>query len=644
MCGIAGRNGPPVSPTDRATVLSLLRPRGPDSQGEMQRAIGENTLWMGHTRLSILDPSPAGAQPMVSHDGRWTVVFNGEIYNHRDIRLLLPGPFRGHSDTETLVECLATCGLHRTLRLLNGMFAAAAFDSVENKLHLFRDPFGVKPLYYYQGPSSLSFASEIRALHALSPGRRTLDSCALQTFLTLRYVPSPGTLFRGVRRLPPGHGLSVDLRNLLTESWSFQPTAQRRFTGSIHDAADEYSDALERAVHRQLRSDVPVGVFLSGGIDSATIATVAKKLGQCLPTFTVGFGREYRECEIEDGRQTASLLGLQHNEILLHPDRVWDTLDRIADAVEEPLGTTSVVPMWYLAKLAREHVTVAITGQGTDEPWGGYRRYQQEVLRSAIPGVTRRLGALWGVPATIVSQWRRAPDALRRSLRSLAFADLARRFQEASSLFNEEERELLTGDRGPGKAQESIDYWLALVTDSSKEDVEKMMAIDCRMDLADDLLLYTDKISMAFSLETRVPMLDLDLVKLVESFPRRFKIGVNRTKIVHKKVATKTLPSWLVRRKKQGFLVPFGAWIRGPWREPLRNVLFQRGASHFDHISSKGLTTLWTQHQSGERDYGKQLFALLTFAQWCNRQENTRLRPRVGAIPEIRRTLTRGPI
>ena len=608
MCGIVGT----VDLELPCSVVEQLCHRGPDGQGIEQIRINHHSIFLAHTRLAILDLSPAGQQPMRSRNGRWLVSFNGEIYNHLELRKELPGPFRGHSDTETLVEFLAEHGIEKTLPRLNGMFAFAALDTRERKLYLARDPFGVKPIYYVHQKEGLTFASEVRALRALGVDDG-IDPEGLKCFLALRYVPSPHTLWRKIRRLPPGHLLCFDLDKGSIRLSRYIEPVKERFHGTIEDAADAYREQLSAAVRRQLLSDVPVGVLLSGGIDSALVAAMAKDNGYEPPCFTVGFGQGHRECEIDDAAHTARTLGLPFHSIEVAPDALRQSLPSIVHSVEEPLGTTSVMPMWYLVRRARDDVTVVLTGQGSDEPWGGYFRYQVELVRRIMPWAP-----FWRMLQPLASLWPARPEVVERGLRALAQRDVSGRVLEACALFPANERRLLLGDDGDGGADKAITYWLDwLNAAGALSHVERMMRLDARMNLADDLLLYGDKISMAVSLEARVPMLDIDLVRFVESLPVGYRIQWGKGKVVHKMMAERYLPSEIVHRPKKGFQVPFGDWSRGPWCLWIEERLLD-GLNGL--LRREGVERLWRGHLAGRPDRSRQVFALLMLALW--REDN----------------------
>jgi len=605
MCGVIGTIGLEISD---ATLDTLVH-RGPDSNGCERISAGNKIVSLAHTRLSILDLSPAGHQPMRSSDERWVIIFNGEIYNHIELRRSTTAQYRGHSDTETLVELIAAKGIERAVGMLNGMFAFAALDTQQGKLYLVRDPLGIKPLYFHKGESGqFAFASELRTLRQLKL-TSGIDSAALRQFLTLRYTPSPSTLWKDIQRLPPGHILTLDVELGSHALQCYIQPVTERFSGSQNDAIEAYREALFAAVKRQLLSDVPVGLLLSGGIDSALIAAAAKEQGVDLPCYTVGFGKFHPECEIEDARETARILGLPFHSVEITPDDLQTALPAIARAVEEPLGTTSIMAMWYLVKRARDDVTVVLTGQGSDEPWGGYFRYQVELLRDRFPHPD-----FWKKVGNLGSLWRGMPESLDRGLRSLAAHDQVQQIIQACSLFSEHERKLLIGDEWDGGASVQIKSWIEWL-DASRcnSGAERMMRLDARMNLADDLLLYGDKISMAVSLEARVPMLDLELVRFVESLPIEYRIKIHKGKIVHKKMAERYLPSEIVYRPKKGFQVPFGEWSRGKWRKWVEELLM----SGLDGIIYRpGIEKLWQEHLHMRPDRSRQIFALLMLALW----------------------------
>lgn len=611
MCGIVGSVGLRI--TDK--VLNQIYHRGPDGQEIELLNIHGQDVSLAHTRLSILDLSPAGKQPMQSKDGRWWVTFNGEIYNHLDLRKTLQCTFRGHSDTETLVELIAAHGIEKTLPQLNGMFAFAALDTHQGKLYLARDPFGIKPLYYAEKENTFSFSSEVRALKELGIGGDGIDTNAVQLFMTLRYTPSPKTLWNGIKRLAPGHTLCFDIASKKTINNAYISGVTKHFSGSLDDAVDAYRQELQAAINRQLLSDVPVGVLLSGGIDSALVAAMAKNAGRDLPCFTVGFGHEHPECEISDAAETAKVLGLPFSSIEITPDLLMQALPDIVDSVEEPLGTTSIMPMWYLVRKAREDVTVVLTGQGSDEPWGGYLRYQVEIIHRMFPWKS-----FWLVLKRLASLYGNIPDTLERGLRTLPVNNIAMRMVEACALFNSDQRKSLLGSSTDGGATELNQYWLNILTDDNHKSAEKMMRTDTRMNLSDDLLLYGDKLSMAVALEARVPMLDIQLVNFIESLPLEYRVALKRTKITHKLMAERYLPSAIVHRQKKNFAVPFGEWSRTSWKGFIEDILFDNNAPHWEALNQGTVRQLWDNHINSKPDRSRQIFSLLMLAMWWRAQ------------------------
>jgi len=611
MCGIIGLIGHETNPAVQIKLLHDLSHRGPNDQGEQLLSVAGKSVWLGQTRLAILDLSAAGHQPMQSHDGRWWITYNGEIYNHVDLRKTLKGTFRGHSDTETLVELLAQKGIQSTLAKLNGMFAFAALDTVEAKLYLVRDPFGIKPLYYTEHNGSLTFASEVRALRRASLTSFEVEPAAIDSFLSLNFVPSPHSFWRGVHRLPPGHILTFDLTSGRGELQRYILPTRDCFKGSKQEAIHAYRELLGAAVQRQMLSDVPVGVLLSGGIDSALIAALAREYGQTLSTFSVGFGKGHPECELVEASETARVLGLSHTAVEVSPEDLRDVIPAVVTALEEPLGTPSVLAMWYLVRRAQQDVTVVLTGYGNDEPWGGYRRYQVELLRSFFPFPS----LFWGLQP-LRKLWPGMPEVLERGLRCFPVAEEIHRFAEAYALFNREERVLLTGRSENDITVAVISNWLEWLGDLKLEPVERAMRIDCRMDLVDSQLLYADKISMSTSLEARVPMLDLEVMRFVESLPISYRVGLMRTKVVCKLMAQGYLPSEIVHRPKKGFKVPFCTWARGPWRDWIESVLFDDNAPHWAYLRRKGVEIIWRQHLAAKPDRSRQIFTLLMLAVW----------------------------
>lgn len=612
MCGIVGVIQARDKPILTNEVLQALRHRGPDGSGEKAVNVGDKTVWFGHTRLAIQDLTEAGAQPMASADGRWLLTFNGEIYNHQEMRRELDRQWRGHSDTETLVEALTAWGVDATIRRLNGIFAFGALDLLERKLYLVRDPFGVKPLYFADTAAGFGFSSEIRALAAVTGQRFGLDRESLNTYLSLRFVPSPHTLLKGVQRLPAAHVQCRHLDSGETHTHCYVQAGQSLYGGSLDEATQLYQSAVSTAVRRQLLSDVPVGILLSGGIDSALVAAMALDAGVKTPCFTVGYQEAGPACEIDDAAHTAKTLGLSHHVVRLGHEDLWGALESAVAATEEPLVTTSALPMWFLCKRAREDVAVVLTGQGSDELLGGYKRYQGELVRK-LPLFSSTVSLL----RPLLDSLPGVSDAVLRSAHSASIVDVPQRFEREYGVFSAASRLGLTGRADAGRTMQSIQQWLDWSAKGRPlTDAEQMMSIDMRMGLADDLLLYGDKVSMAHSIEARVPLLDTELVRLVESFPAHYKLSLGKSKIIHKRMAERYLPEAIVHRPKKGFQVPVGEMVRGAWRDRCEGLLFEGATLAELGVDSRELRRLWDEHQRRFRDRSREIFALLGLVVW----------------------------
>jgi asparagine synthase (glutamine-hydrolysing) len=606
MCGILGSVNLRLGPE----CLDLLAHRGPDGQGHEAFAVGQHQVALAHRRLSIVDLSPAGKQPMVTTCGGYAIVYNGEIYNHQDLRANMPQVlFRGHSDTETCLNCLAANGI-RGLASFNGIFAIGFLNVRERKLFLARDPFGVKPLYYWVQPGRVMFSSELRPIQECV--HETIDLENLAELLRLRYSPSPDTLFRNIRKVRPGHIVEVDLSGdapVITE-YCFSKPPEPIAKLSFEEAQRRYGELLDRAVERQLMSDVEVGMLLSGGVDSALIAAIAQRHSSYrMKAFTVGFHGASDADEVEDAAETARTIGLDHFVVRMGPADFFDDVRKCVSFVEEPLATTSLVPMFHLARCAASHVKVVLSGQGADEAMGGYRRYQLELLRRFLPPIGGVRAA--GLMSTIGVR----NDAVLRGIRALAERDPLRRILDAHTVFSTQEIQGLIGIPDT-QALNRIKYFYDLLGCAERtHPVEAMMSLDLRTALPDDLLLYTDKITMRHSIECRVPLLDHDLVRFVESLPYRYRLRVQSGKIIHKCFAETLLPANIIKRKKKGFLSPTNTWFRDPG--PLRETLLSRDSAFASFFDLKIVAHVLAEHESGF-DRSRQIFLLLSIYYWIS--------------------------
>lgn len=608
MCGILGS----INIKINNNKLDLINHRGPDDSGLVEMKCNIHKLWLGHRRLSIVDLSPAGHQPMFSDCENYAIIFNGEIYNHHEIRKTLNQKrFRGHSDTETILYALKENGI-KAAEKFNGIFAFAFLDLVNEKLFISRDFFGVKPLYYSSTDEGFLFSSELRPLESLIIN--TIDINSLSTLLRLRYIPSPYTLYQNVRKVRPGHYIEIDLsseklnpiENLLILK-SADP-----FLGNFKDAIIGYNELFDSAVKRQMMSDVEIGVMLSGGVDSAMVAAIAAHhSSNKIKAFTVGFEGKYNSDEISDAQETAKELNLEHHIIKISNNNYHDLFAQCVEITEEPAATTSIIPFYYLSKLASEHVKVVLTGQGADEPLGGYFRYKEEMLRQAMP--TFILDPF----CSFLNSLNIKNEKIRRATMALPIRNDIERFDEAYSIFSYKQIEKLIGlsnNRSIESIQCNYDLYNA---NELTHSALRMMKIDARMNLADDLLNYTDKISMHFALETRVPLLDIELISFIESLPISYKVNLFKTKLVHKKSAQKIIPQNIINRRKKGFQSPTNEWFRKDIGT-IGDLLTQSNSKFSTIFDRSEINRTLELHKKGY-NMEKQLFLLLSIYYWLEK-------------------------
>lgn len=605
MCGIIGS----INKKYDLKSLKLIEHRGPDASEIESFKVAEHDIRLGLVRLAIVELSEAGRQPMISSCGKFAITFNGEIYNHLDLRKKLTGiEFKGHSDTETILYYLMKFGIDSVVDF-NGIFGFSFLDIENEKLYLARDHFGVKPVYYAKGDNYFTFSSEIRPLKNLEETiEPALDN--LPTLLRLRYLPSPLTLYKNIEKVKPGHYITADLASekiSYSEKYFIKevPKAEKI---SKKQALTEYSVHIENAIKRQLMADVEIGIMLSGGIDSAVVAAIAQKNSDTkLKAFTVGFEGLHEEDEIDAAKETAEILGLDHYSTKISFDNFLSIFEETTRIIEEPLATTSVIPMYYLSQLASKYVKVVLTGQGADEPLGGYTRYQGEVISQKIPRQLIRTSN------KIIPHIGIKNEQLLRSTNALGEQDDVERFLKVYSIFNQGDIQKLLKVKEE-KAFDLISYFYKILNSKSKKtSVERMMAVDVRMNLPDDLLLYTDKITMNFSVECRVPMLDTELIKFIESLPAKERVAIKRTKIIHKEYAKTLLPERIINRKKYAFQSPTKIWFKN-YNDQIKELLLQPGP--FTEIFNKAaLNKVLDEHMKGY-NREKQIFLLLSIYYW----------------------------
>jgi len=587
--------------------------RGPDDEGYyLQEKIG-----LGFRRLSIIDLE-GGHQPMSDREGTTWVVFNGEIYNFPELRRELEGfghSFSTRCDTEVIVHGYKQWG-DDVLNRLNGMFGLAVWDKKRTRLILARDPFGIKPLYYKVVDGRLYFGSEIRPILATDATSPNIDPVSLNLFLRYRFTPSPRTLFDGVKKLGPGTMAVAEGGELKTRLWyRFSPTPfPERVTPDA--AQKELLVRYRRSLKRHLLSDVPVGLLLSGGIDSALLLALMNECGDSWRTYTVGYGSDFADDELADAEKTSKALGSKHTSVLLDRAAFERALPQIISSMEEPVATSSIVPMFFVCERARQDVKVALIGQGPDELFGGYPRHL---------GV--RYGPYWTkVPKVFRNAIQRrveaAPrnEALKRAVRSLAIEDRLCRYQNVLSLlpgdlvdalFQEGMVPQRTGDL----ILESWESFRPLMRDT--DELGGFQFLELRSTLPDELLMYADKLSMAHSLEARVPYLDREIVEYAERLPAKYKVRNGSRKWLHREVCRSFLPAAVLRRKKRGFASNVvDAWFRNSKTRLTDELLCDEKARIFSYLRPNAVQQLLRDHRTGASDNHKILFSLVVVEEW----------------------------
>lgn len=608
MCGILGS----INVPNTESLLDLIKHRGPDASGEKSFQVNSATVHLLHRRLSIVDLSETGSQPMFTHDQNGCIIFNGEIYNHEDLKRELPEiPFRGHSDTETIINYFNKYGLDKTIADLNGIFAFAYLDIAGQKLYLVRDRFGVKPLYYSFSENQLLFSSEIRPLKKkLAP---SINKEALFTGLRLRYIPSPLTLYTNICKVEPGQLLIFDLSDnevQMTKQYFIPPPEKLGHRkDSYKKLVTQYGDLFEKAVDRQLMADVEVGILLSGGIDSALVAAIAKKRSSSpVKAFTVGFEEGHEKVdEINYAQQTAAILGLEHFYDRIQFADFTESFKKIVQIVEEPIGTTSIIPMYSLAGLTASKVKVALSGQGADEPLGGYKKYK------GLPWLEKAKALKVIAPfSKLLSPFYQNKESARRLFSAMQEARPLNAYLAFNSIFSLDEIGKLTNISERKNIRRGSDLFENLWAKRNPYDAsltDTFLHQDLHTSLPDDLLMYTDKITMHFGLECRVPILDNDLIDFIELLHKKYKFKSTEGKIIHKAFAKEYLPSSIIERKKLGFQSPANYWFR-QHAEHIKAEL--SNGNNFNKIFQKDQVMKLLDAHMGGKNLEKQIFLLLS--------------------------------
>ena len=620
MCGIAGfveNSGVgDRDPREAARVLDrmcgVIRHRGPDDQGLFVKS----PVGLGMRRLSIIDLA-GGHQPMAGEDGSVTIVFNGEIYNFMELQPLLEArghQFKTRSDTEAIVHAYEEFG-PACVDLLRGMFAFAIWDERAKKLFIARDRVGKKPLYYgLTSEGTFVFGSELKSLLEHPEVEREINPEALDAYFTLGYVPDPLTIFRNIHKLPSGHHLSfADGRLSVKQYWDFkfEPGDSR----SEADYTEELRSLLDESVRLRLISDVPLGAFLSGGIDSSTVvALMARHMGQPVKTFSIGFHEDSYN-ELEYARLTAQKFGTDHHEFFVTPE-ICDVVDELVRHFDEPFADSSAIPTYMVSKLAREHVKVVLSGDGGDEVFGGYTRYVVERKRrmfSHLPGFVRKgfMGPLS----------RRLPHGtLGRNFIHNVALDPVERYLDSMSIFSGLNRELLYTDdfkRRLGDGRQTAGRFRDLAGKvNTEEAIDKLLYLDSKTYLPGDILTKVDRMSMAVSLEARVPLLDHKLIEFMGKAPGALKLAGYETKYLLKQAVKDLVPTEILSRSKQGFGVPVQEWINKQLRARIRDTLAPQQIRLRDYLEPDYVKVLLDEHERGRRDHSMAVWALFMFELW----------------------------
>jgi asparagine synthase (glutamine-hydrolysing) len=650
MCGIAGFLGPEANREAATAIVDRMTRtilhRGPDDGGIWVDERGRVAL--GNRRLAIVDLSPEGHQPMESADGRYVITYNGEVYNFEELRGELEGlggGFRGHSDTEVILAAVTRWGLESSLNRFVGMFAMALWDRREKRLHLIRDRIGKKPLYYGWYGDTLVFGSELKCLRAHPRFRGEVDRDVLALYVSSSYVPAPHTIYEDVKKLPAGCLLSVDLGNPVGSStpvpyWSARQAAEEGVADPLRLSEPEAIDELDRvvrdAVRIRMRADVPLGAFLSGGVDSSTVVAAMQAQAQRpVRTFTIGFTQPDMN-EAEHAKAVAVHLGTDHTELYVSDADAMSVVPRLPEVFDEPFADASAIPTLLLAELTRQHVTVSLSGDGGDELFGGYHHHHlaNKLWRwtRVLPHSVRSIlsdGLVRVRPET----WDRMGAAIRPVLPNrLQGRHPGPAVYKLSMAMKEQGPEafcrtffghwtdtgpLVTGAGLPPIPSTYPDQWAAL-----SDPMQRLMFLDLVTFLPDDIMVKVDRATMAVSLEARAPLLDHRLVEFSWHLPMHMKVRDGTSKHLLRQMLYRYVPRSIVERPKKGFGAPIGMWLRGglrDWADALldRRRLLDEGFFHPDPILRR-----WAEHRSGKRDWSSSLWDVLMFQAWLEQQRS----------------------
>ena len=651
MCGIAGfidtssdQRGAP-SEKIAMKMARVLSHRGPDSHGVwIDNASG---IVFSHTRLSILDLSSAGHQPMHSSCGRYVITYNGEIYNFLELKkelekLSVAPRWKGHSDTEVLLAALSSWGLVGTLERLNGMFAFALWDRKEKVLTLARDRFGEKPLYFGFQKGIFLFGSELKALRAHPAWTAEIDRGALTLYMRYSYIPAPWSIYQGIQKVLPGHYVQIQKERVSdplpywTLSNTVENALQQPFEGNETDAVIALDSLLRDAIDIRMRADVPVGVFLSGGIDSSTVtALLQSQSSNKIRTFSIGM-KDTGYNEALHAKEVAKHLGTEHTELYVSPNDALEVIPLLPKIYDEPFADSSQIPTYLVSKMTREYVTVALSGDGGDELFGGYtRHFKSEGLWKALHSAP-----LWGrkiikqgVEGVPPAWWNHLPSFIKSRIPGeLTVGGAGDRLHKLAMVLDVSSREelynrLLSTWQEPeelvlnGSQPKSI---LSNLNNCPRTEsfIERMMYFDSMSYLPEDILVKVDRASMSVSLESRIPLLDHRVAEFAWRLPLDMKVNNGLGKWILRQVLYRYVPSELIERPKQGFGIPINSWLRGPLRDWAEALLDAKALKEQGFLDGDVVRKCWQEHLAGKRSWQHQLWAVLMFQAWFESNEN----------------------
>jgi asparagine synthase (glutamine-hydrolysing) len=644
MCGLAGAISPRVRRSDVERMVGALRHRGPDSDGVWVDPAGRIAL--GHARLAIVDLSPAGQQPMQSPSGRYIIAFNGEIYNHTELRAELARSrnlfdWRGHSDTETLLAGFEVWGIVATIQRCIGMFACAVWDSHRETLSLIRDRIGEKPLYYGRHGDTVLFGSELKALKAHSAFCPEVNRDSVALLMRHNYIPAPHSIYRGIKKLMPGCVVECSVSGDIAKPAAYWDARSminhgllHPFQGSPDEAVAQLEVLLSSAVVGQLMGDVPVGAFLSGGVDSSAIVSLMQAhSARPVKTFTIGF-HEAVFNEAQHAKAVARHLGTDHTELYVSPRECLDVIPKLPQLYCEPFSDSSQVPTFLVSQLARGHVSVSLSGDAGDELFAGYTRYLLTARLwgklSQLPVSIRRSAAAM-LRLFSPQQWNRLLVPVMRTLpERWSFANPGDKLLKAASVLASKSaielyRELVSHWSAPLELVLGAAEPLTLLTDPERRPatdslVHDMMAMDLLSYLPDDVLVKVDRASMGVSLETRVPMLDHRVVEFAWQLPLSIAMRDGVPKWPLRQLLYRSVPKELIERPKMGFGVPIDSWLRGPLRGWAEELLSESRLNSEGFLNASLVRSKWSEHLSGRRNWQYLLWDVLMFQAWLNDQ------------------------